>query len=135
MNEWTQTSTNPLDDVEEYAWFMLLPDPPRLSPTASRSLAMSSAATDFDITPDENLLHFCLFVADEEYLGRGLESIANGDEVWIIHDTQVLLLLRPVADRDPPEYRLVGEAYVHGIMHGEMLYGTRGVFTELVRIF
>jgi hypothetical protein len=41
-----------------------------------------------------------------------------GDEVWILAGADVPLILRPSASSGE-EYRLVGEAYVHGIMQGE----------------
>lgn len=40
-----------------------------------------------------------------------------GDEVWIIPKLQTPFVLRRVENG---EYELVGEAYVHGIMHGEI---------------
>ncbi|KAF5539315.1 het-domain-containing protein [Fusarium napiforme] len=61
-----------------------------------------------------------LFVTVEGRLGWGLKSTREGDEVWILDGCQVPCLLRPNGDG---RYSLVGEAYVHGIMHGEALEG------------
>jgi hypothetical protein len=55
---------------------------------------------------------------------RGLalapESTAIDDEVWIIAGAKVPLMLRPLGEN---RYRLIGETYVHGVMHGEGLEG------------
>ncbi|KAF5675871.1 het-domain-containing protein [Fusarium circinatum] len=59
-----------------------------------------------------------LFVTDDGRLGWGLPSTQAGDEVWILEGCRIPCLLRPSGDG---RYKLVGEAYVHGIMHGEAL--------------
>ncbi|KAF5611424.1 heterokaryon incompatibility protein [Fusarium subglutinans] len=59
-----------------------------------------------------------LFATENGRLGLGLHSTREGDEVWILDGCQVPCLLRHTGDG---RYKLVGEAYVHGIMHGEAL--------------
>jgi hypothetical protein len=59
-----------------------------------------------------------LFVTNQGNLGTSLMSAKRGDEVWVLAGSSVPFLLRPNLDRG---YRLIGEAYVHGIMHGEGL--------------
>ena len=49
------------------------------------------------------------------YIGLGPRSTAVGDSVTILKGARVPLVLRPSNDR----WRLLGEAYVHGIMFGE----------------
>jgi len=49
------------------------------------------------------------------YLGMGSVSVEPGDQVWVVKGGDVPLVLRPKNGR----YRLIGEAYVHGIMRGE----------------
>ena len=58
----------------------------------------------------------------------GLESTAPGDSVWILDGGPTPFVLRDVentsAKAEEPHARrmmLVGECYVHGIMHGEAL--------------
>ena len=51
-------------------------------------------------------------------LGIGPKSIRIGDEVWILAGANVPFVLRRL-DGDQNRYTLVGEAYVHGIMHGD----------------
>ena len=59
-----------------------------------------------------------LFVTERGDLGMGPTVLEVGDEVWILPGADVPLILRPSAS-SVKEYRLVGEAYVHGIMQGE----------------
>jgi hypothetical protein len=56
--------------------------------------------------------------AEHQMFGLGPEKMEEGDEVWLIKETFVPFILRPQLD---DRYTLVGEAYVHGIMHGEWL--------------
>lgn len=44
-------------------------------------------------------------------------SILPLDEVWILHGALAPVLLRPTSHG---RYRLLGDAYVHGIMNGEI---------------
>ena len=48
------------------------------------------------------------------------ESAAIEDEVWIIAGSRVPFVLRLVSGDG---FKLIGEAYVHGIMHGEGMEG------------
>ncbi|GIK05334.1 hypothetical protein Aspvir_009441 [Aspergillus viridinutans] len=58
-----------------------------------------------------------LFVTANRYLGLGPASMVVGDEVWVLAGSGAAMVLRG-AEREH-EFRLVGEAYVHGIMNGE----------------
>ncbi|KAK1975492.1 heterokaryon incompatibility protein [Colletotrichum cereale] len=67
----------------------------------------------------------------EGYLGLGPASVVAGDEIWLIKGSRMPLVLRktefmPVARESTAgakgeTYALVGEAYLHGVMYGEML--------------
>ncbi|CAN9214695.1 unnamed protein product [Alternaria alternata] len=59
-----------------------------------------------------------LFVTETGYLGMGPIVVEVGDEMWIFPGADIPLILRPSASSGE-EFRLVGEAYVHGIMQGE----------------
>lgn len=62
-------------------------------------------------------------------LGNGLLGLANwstqlGDELWAVAGSRVPFTLRKETSdgsADGPRYRLIGEAYVHGMMHGEVI--------------
>jgi len=58
-----------------------------------------------------------LFKTKEGYLGTGVRSLREGDEVWILHGAGVPFVLRPQSNGN---YRLVGESFVYGVMHGEV---------------
>ncbi|RHZ44310.1 Ankyrin and HET domain protein [Aspergillus thermomutatus] len=58
-----------------------------------------------------------LFVTANRYLGLGPASMAVGDEVWLLSGSGAAMVLRGTGTED--EFRLVGAAYVHGIMNGE----------------
>ncbi|CAJ0545233.1 Ff.00g087060.m01.CDS01 [Fusarium sp. VM40] len=62
------------------------------------------------------------FLTDTGYLGAGYMSIEAGDELWIVSGSPAPLILRRTGARDD-EFTIVGEAYVHGIMHGETVTG------------
>lgn len=61
-----------------------------------------------------------LFRTDDGLLGTGMRSVARGDEVWVFAGSKLPMLVRkrPPSGNDN-EFRLVGETYVHGIMHWE----------------
>ncbi|KIW69825.1 hypothetical protein, variant [Phialophora macrospora] len=58
-------------------------------------------------------------------LGTGPKALRVGDEVWILGGGKVPYILQPVKEvegfgtRPGRQHRLVGEAYVHGLMHGD----------------
>lgn len=58
-----------------------------------------------------------LFVTANRYLGLGPASMVIGDEVWVLAGSGAAMVLRATEIGD--EFRLVGAAYVHGIMNGE----------------
>lgn len=57
-----------------------------------------------------------MFRTKDGYVGLGPENVKYGDEIWIVEGARVPFVLRGNRDR----HRVVGEAYVHGIMHGEL---------------
>ena len=61
----------------------------------------------------------CLFrTRDQNFLGLGPDRLRVGDEVWLLKEAFTPFVLRR---RENGQFTLVGEAYVHGIMHGEWL--------------
>ncbi|KAL5313189.1 hypothetical protein ACEPPN_018922 [Leptodophora sp. 'Broadleaf-Isolate-01'] len=59
-----------------------------------------------------------LFQSDGGWIGLIPVSARKGDEVWLIPGSKVPLVLRRVPGK--MLYEFLGEAYVHGIMYGEM---------------
>lgn len=60
-----------------------------------------------------------LFKTHCGYMGTGPRSLRLGDEIWILHRGGLPFVLRPQPTFG--YYRLVGEAFVYGVMHGEAL--------------
>lgn len=50
-------------------------------------------------------------------LGVAQPSVRSRDEIWFLHGASTPVILRPLATG---EYRFMGEAYVHGVMFGEV---------------
>lgn len=57
-----------------------------------------------------------LFRTENGYLGIGACSLRAEDEVWVLGGADTPMVLRQLRGGF---YALVGEAYVHGVMHGE----------------
>ena len=62
-----------------------------------------------------------VFVTSKGYMGLGRRSCKVGDIVCILHSSTVPFVLRRTTSEaiGNPNYRLIGEAYLHGIMDGE----------------
>ena len=59
-----------------------------------------------------------LFVTKKGYVGLGAKSVQIGDKVFVLPGGFVPFILRELTEG---YYRLIGEAYVHGLMRGEAL--------------
>ncbi|KAH6666430.1 heterokaryon incompatibility protein-domain-containing protein [Halenospora varia] len=57
------------------------------------------------------------------FLGTGAESLQIGDVVCVLAGGSVPYLIRPIDGGRDNRFRFVGEAYVHGIMHGQVEMG------------
>ncbi|KAL8636772.1 MAG: hypothetical protein Q9228_005871 [Teloschistes exilis] len=64
-------------------------------------------------------LHLRLFRTGNNLLGMGPRNVAEGDEVWLLQGARVPFVLRPNLENG--RYQLIGQSYVHGMMHGEAL--------------
>jgi hypothetical protein len=65
------------------------------------------------------IYHGCRFFRTRRgHLGLGTSNIAVGDQVWVIKNCHAPMVLRVT---DGESHHLVGECYLHGQMHGEML--------------
>lgn len=72
-------------------------------------------------------MRFC--TTKEGKLGQAPAGAQEGDEICIIKGAQVPFVVR--AGSESGKYRIVGEAYVHGVMDGEMLDG-KGDFQDVL---
>ncbi|KAH8802983.1 heterokaryon incompatibility protein-domain-containing protein [Xylogone sp. PMI_703] len=57
-----------------------------------------------------------LVLTSRGYLGLVAQSVGVGDQVWILSGPSTPFILRPLSTG---RYRLMGEAYIRGIMYGE----------------
>ncbi|KAH7175267.1 heterokaryon incompatibility protein-domain-containing protein [Dactylonectria macrodidyma] len=62
-----------------------------------------------------------LFRTERGYLGLGPRSARAGDQIWLIAGARTPFVLRPARDDAQGRlcFQLIGECYVHGMMHGE----------------
>lgn len=80
-----------------------------------------------------------LFVTRKRYFGLGPASLEVGDSVFLLSGAKVPFILRPIAVEERPDnarraFHLVGEAYVHGIMHGEAFAAENNVEPDLEEV-
>lgn len=64
------------------------------------------------------------FVTAKGHLGLGPDGIKAGDVVALVIGSQVPFVFREITDG---KYKLIGEAYVDGIMDGEAVAGRKNV--------
>jgi hypothetical protein len=57
----------------------------------------------------------------EDRIGLGPESVDVGDRVCIVQGARTPFIIRKEEGYGQNEYRLIGDAYIHGMMHGEAL--------------
>ena len=78
------------------------------------------------------MLNRNLFIAGDEndaYLGIASVEVRSGDYVCVILGGDVPFILRPLHGSSTTQtartWAFIGESYVHGIMDGELMNGTR----------
>jgi len=61
-----------------------------------------------------------LFSTREKYLGSASRSLVVGDEIALIQGVKTPMVLRPVETQIGKRYKVVGPAYIYGVMNGEV---------------
>jgi hypothetical protein len=65
------------------------------------------------------------FITSKGYIGMGPPHTKSGDQVWILYGGRVPFVLRKAPENsalsETQKFTLVGDAYVHGIMDGQMV--------------
>ncbi|KAK2615941.1 hypothetical protein N8I77_002662 [Diaporthe amygdali] len=69
-----------------------------------------------------------IFRTKNGYLGNGPRFARRGDQVWALAGSKVPFILRP---HDNEAFLLVGDAYVHGLMHGEAFENNDSDITKI----
>ncbi|KAF2010619.1 hypothetical protein BU24DRAFT_61857 [Aaosphaeria arxii CBS 175.79] len=71
-----------------------------------------------------------MFRTERNLLGMGPKSVQPGDEIWVLFSAKVPFVVRPIDNgKAPKRATLVGEAYLHGYMDGEVLSEKREIQT------
>jgi hypothetical protein len=78
-------------------------------------------ADRFDHIVTKRMENRSIYRTADGHLGLGPASLGRGDEVWMIEGAVVPFILRRVQGTEDKVFSLVGETYIHGFMHGEML--------------
>lgn len=92
---------------------------------------------DVDTSPFHNLLLQCnmsktLFVTDTGHIGTAVASIQAHDSIILISGLGCPLIVREIPGQI--SYRLMGPAFIAGIMHGEMWDGIKGRLEDIVLV-
>lgn len=69
------------------------------------------------------------FLVDDVFIGLGPIAMEAGDHLYIIHGHSTPLVLRPTENN---KHRIVGDAYVYGIMDGEFMATQPGSETLVI---
>jgi hypothetical protein len=88
-------------------------------------ISLDNACAVYNISMNRALFRRRLYITKRGFLGMGLETIQEGDQVWLLCDARVPMVLRPT--KVPDEFTVVGECYLHEFMNGEMLNEEWGV--------
>lgn len=79
-------------------------------------------AENFELSKLDELIKIAtgcraIFVTEKGYVGLGAPEV--GDEIWVPLGSKLPLVFRP--DSDSSNHLLIGDCFVHGIMHGEAM--------------
>lgn len=62
---------------------------------------------------------YSFFATEKGLFGLGPLSVQEGDEVYVLRGGKMPFVLRDKRGQGESGHILIGESYVHGIMHGE----------------
>ena len=65
----------------------------------------------------KNMENRCVFTTKQGHMGIGPFDTQRGDVAVVLLGANVCFVLRPAG----PNFELVGDAYIHGVMEGELL--------------
>lgn len=83
----------------------------------SKIMSLSQSARAYARQASTQAIGRKIFASTKGYLGLGPQHMQIGDVIAAWRELPSLVILRPVG---PKRYRFVGEAYVHGVMEGEL---------------
>jgi hypothetical protein len=88
----------------------------RKGPDSAEKAKMIEAADRFRSKIGLKTKHRRMMRTGNGWLGMGPSSLRAGDKVFVVPGANAPLIMRRL---DPGHYQVIGEAYIHGIMHGE----------------
>jgi hypothetical protein len=88
--------------------------PQRIAKGTDEFHAVAELASSFHRQVTARILWNGLFLTEKGYLGLGDGGSKPEDEVWALRGAYGPFLLRPM---DEGTFMVVGEAYVHGVLH------------------
>ena len=97
---------------------VLIPNPQTGGPSHERAQNIRTAwlVMAFMFAATKNR---CLIITDKGYVGLSPSMTEAGDVVAILEGAETPFILRPTADEGV--FRLLGDCYLHGVMHGELV--------------
>src|SRR3569833_236281 len=104
----------------------MIPNPDgRFSEASSDlNLELSRLSARFSALANVTMTGHCLFLTRDGHMGLDVETTTVGDSVWVVSGCPALLTLGAVESKvldSQLTYRLIGDAYVHDVMHGEAI--------------
>jgi hypothetical protein len=88
----------------------------RKGPDSAEKAKMTEAADRFRSKIGLKTKHRRMMRTANGWLGMGPSSLQAGDKIFVVPGANAPLIMRRL---DPGHYQVIGEAYIHGIMHGE----------------
>ncbi|KAF2127469.1 HET-domain-containing protein [Dothidotthia symphoricarpi CBS 119687] len=85
-------------------------------PDSATKATMTEAAGRFRSRIGLKTKHRRMMRTAKGWLGMGPSSLRVGDRVFVVPGANIPFIMRRL---DPGHYEVIGEAYIHGIMHGE----------------
>lgn len=86
-----------------------------------RSGAVGGNPSQFTVDFQLRSLPRSFLCTDRGFIGIGPKVARKGDQCWVLSGAKVPFILRPRASNS--HYKILGEAYIHGIMRGEAMIG------------
>ena len=72
-----------------------------------------------------------LFSTVEGHLGNAIQTVRDGDEIWIFRRATHPFILRRISAADAQKrFTFIGECYLHGAMYGEAFENKPPVWEE-----
>jgi hypothetical protein len=110
------------EDVYETVRYLTVPEkfPFQVLDRVKRKYVANEHKADIYVNGvDSSRIGRRIFTTECGLLGLGRETVQKGDQVWLLCNAHTPFLLRRTAD--PLKFTVVGDCYMYGFMHGEML--------------